>query len=138
MNLFDVFRKSKKTMSTVPSSASLGRMWACAVKFAPWKEDWYDVKIAETDIREAWVRDGIAHVESTARNPFNKCDPISLRGRVGHLEYVSQLGYWIGFFETKKDAEDAYRLFAAGLVQQIESASARLGLAGEKRPLPRA
>ena len=123
-----MFKKSKKSMSSTPSSASLGRMWACIVKFVPGQEDWYDVKIAETDIREAWVRDGITRVESTAQNPFNKCDPISLRGPVGHLECVSQFGYWIGFFETKKDAEDRYRLFAVGLVQQIASASARLGL----------
>jgi len=125
MNLLDMFRKSK---SSDPSLASLGKMWACAVKFAPSAEVWYDVKIAETDIREAWVRDGTTRVESTARNPFNKGDPVSLRGPVGRLEYVPHLNYWIGFFETKKDAEDAYRLFAAGLVQQIASASAGLGL----------
>ena len=131
MNLLDMFRKSKKAMSAVSSSASLGRMWACAVKFAPWTKNWYDVKIVETDIMEAQVRDGITRVESTARNPFNKGDPISLRGPVGHLEYVSQLGYWIGFFETKKDAEDAYRTFAVGLIQQIKSASAILDLSDE-------
>lgn len=128
MNLLDMFRKSKKALSSTASSASLGKMWVCIVKFAPEKEDWYDVKITETDIREAWIRDGITYVESTARNPFNKYDPISLRGQVGHLEYVSQADYWIGFFETKKDAEDVYRLFADGLVQQITSMSARLNL----------
>ena len=101
------------------------------MKFAPWKEDWYDVKIVETDIIEAQVRDGTTNVESTARNPFNKSDPISLRGQVGHLEYVAQLSYWIGFFETKKDAEDAYRIFAAGLIQQIESMSTRLSLSSD-------
>jgi len=120
MNLFDVFKKSKKSgMET----ASLGKLWVCVVNFAPWKEDWYGVKIIETDIIEARARDGITYVESTARNPFNMCDPVSLRGQVGHLDYVSQLNYWIGFFETKKDAEDTYRLFAAALVQHIESAS---------------
>ena len=128
MNLLDMFRKSKNVLSSTPSSPSLGKMWVCTVKFAPWTENWYDVKIAETDIKEAWMRDGTTRVESTARNPFNKCDPVSLRGPVGHLEYVSQLDYWIGFFETKKDTEDAYCRFAAGLVQQITSASARLGL----------
>ena len=125
MNLLDMFRKSK---SSDPSSASLGKMWVCTVKFAPSADVWYDVKIAETDIREAWMCDGITHVVSTAQNPFNKCDPVSLRGQVGHLEYVSQLGYWIGFFETKKNAEDVYCLFAAGLVQQITSVSTRLSL----------
>lgn len=129
MNLLDMFRKSK--MSAVPSSASLGRMWACAVVFAPWKEVWYDVKIIETDIMEAQMRHGIAYVESMAKNPFNTGDPIPLRGPVGRLEYVLQSNQWIGFFETKKDAELAYRVFAAGLIQQIESASARLGLSGE-------
>jgi hypothetical protein len=131
MNLLDMFRKSKKAMSAVSSSASLGSMWACAVKFAPWKKDWYGVVIVETDIIEAQARDGITRVESTAQNPFSRCDPISLRGQVGHFEYVSQLGYWIGFFETKKDAEDAYRTFAVGLIQQIKSASAILDLSDE-------
>lgn len=131
MNLLDMFKKSKNALSSVPSSSSLGRLWACVVKFAPWKDDWYDVKIMETDIIEAQVRGGTTHVESTARNPFNTGDPISLHGQVGHLEYVAHLGHWIGFFETKKDAELAYRVFAAGLIQQIESASARLGLSGE-------
>lgn len=128
MNLLDMFRKSKNVLSSGTSSASLGKMWACTVKFAPSAEVWYDVKIAETDIREAWIRDGTTHVESTAQNPFNKGDPVSLRGQVGHLEYVPQFGYWIGFFETKKNAEDAYCLFATGLVQQITSVSTRLGL----------
>ena len=125
MNLFDIFKKSKKGGVT---TASLGKLWFCAVNFAPWKEDWYGVKIAETDIIEACVRDGTTHVESTAQNPFNKCDPVSLRGQIGHLEYVSQFGYWIGFFETKKDAEDAYCLFTAALVQRIESTSSGLGI----------
>ena len=133
MNLLDMFRKSKNALSSIPSSASLGRLWACVVKFAPWKDDWYDVKIMETDIIEAQMRNGTTHVESTARNPFNKGDPISLRGQVGHLEYVTHLGYWIGFFETKKDAEDAYRIFAASLIQQIESASTGLSLSSETK-----
>lgn len=125
MNLFDIFKKSKKGGEV---TASLGKLWFCTVKFAPWKDDWYGVKIAETDIEEAWVRDGTTHVVSTTRNPFDKRDFTKLRGKVGHLEYVSQLGYWIGFFETKKDAEDAYRLFAAALVQRIESTSSGIGI----------
>ena len=130
MNLLDMFRKSKKSQTP---TAYLDKLWVCAVKFTPWNEDWYGAEIMETDIKEAWVRDGTAYVESTARNPFNKCDPISLRGPVGCLEYVSQSDQWIGFFETRKDTEDAYRRFAAGLVQQIESASAKLGLSGEAK-----
>ncbi len=128
MNLLDMFRKSKKASPPTQPSASLGRMWACTVKFAPSADVWYDVKIAETDIMEAWVRDETMRVESTARNPFNKGDPVSLRGPVGHLEYVSQLDYWIGFFETVDEAKEEYRKFAAGLVQQIKSISAKVGL----------
>lgn len=128
MKLLDLFRKSKKALPSATSLASLGKMWVCIVKFAPSADVWYDVKIAETDIVEAWVRDGTTHVVSTAKNPYSKGDPMSLRGKVGHLEYVQQMGYWNGFFETKKDAEDEYRLFVSSLVHQIMSASARIGL----------
>ena len=130
MNLLDMFRKSKKSQTP---TASLGKLWVCAVKFSPWDDDQYGAEIAETDIKEAYVRNGEPQVESFMKNPFNKCDPITLRGPVGHLEYVSQSGQWIGFFETKKDAEAAYRQFAANLMQKIESASAKLGLSGETK-----
>jgi len=123
MNLLDMFKKSKKGHML---TASLGQLWVCAVKFEPWKKDWYDVKIMETDIKEAYVRHDEMQVESTTQNPFNKHDPITLHGPVGRLEYASWSYQYVGFFETRKAAEDAYRLFATGLVQQIESTSSEL------------
>ena len=120
MNLLDIFKKSKKTSP----SCYLGKMWALAVKFTPWAKSWYGVVIAETDITEAYVRNGETQVVSSMRNPFNKGDSVSLRGPVGHLEYVSpSLSYqWIGFFETKDEAKEEYRRFADALVAKIESA----------------
>lgn len=125
MNLLDLFRKSKKA-----SAMSLGKMWLCAVKVEPWEvKNWYDVAIVEADVTGAYVRsNGEQRIESSVGNPFSKYDTTQMCGPVGHLEYVQRPCQWIGFFNTKEDAEDAYSKFVASFMQQIESATAKLNL----------
>ena len=115
-------------------------MWACAVKCRLWSDPGrrYGVVIAKTDVTEAYARDGEARVVSSMRNPFNKCVPVSLRGPVGRLEYVSQSDIWVGFFETEDEAKEEYGRFADALVDEIESASAELDIPGETGRAPSA
>lgn len=123
MNLFDVFRKSKKASA----SCHLGSMWACVVKCKPRPDSgyWYDVVIKNVGIVEAFVHGDETRVTSDERNPFS-ISPICLAGPVGHLEYVKSLHVWIGFFGTEDEVKEKYRLFAADLERQIETASRRL------------
>lgn len=132
MNLLDIFRKSKKGRT---STVSLGKMWLCAVKVEPWEvKNWYDVAIVEADVTGAYVHsNGEQRIESSIGNPFSKYDTTQMCGPIGHLEYATRLCQWVGFFNEKKDAEDAYRKFVAKFMQQIETATAKLSLSDEAK-----
>lgn len=100
-------------------------MWLCAANFALHKltkPDWHDVIIKEVGIKEARViRDGM-YVESTERNQFNFGDPICFRGYVSRMTYNDECkSYFVGFFETKEEAVDAYRELAKKLIDDITS-----------------
>jgi hypothetical protein len=128
MSLLDMFKKSKEktTSESAPVVASLGKMWVCVVKFEPWNDDWYDVMIKNVDICEVCMRGKDTSVTSLEHNPFKSARGIPLNGKIKQLNYISHENQWVGFFDTKEQAEDAYRKLASSLVDRIESVSSRL------------
>lgn len=136
MNLLDVFRRSKKASSP----DYLGRMWTCVVRYRPWNARGrrYSVSVKNVGIVEAYAGGGETRVTSDEQNPFGDDNPIRLAGPVGRLGYVNQANRWIGFFETEDEAKEGYRRFADGLLSEIKSASAGLGLPGETGKTPSA
>ena len=136
MNLFDVFRRSKKASSP----GYLGGMWACAVKFEPAFKPGrrYGAVVKNVGIVEAFARDGKKYVTSDERDPFGDGVFGILAGPVGYLKYSASSHTWIGFFETEDEAKEGYRRFADALLSEITSASAGLGLPGETGKAPSA
>lgn len=126
MSLLDIFRKSREKTSSASTSTvpSLGKMWVCVVKFEPWNDDWYDVMIKNVDISEAYMRGKDVSVTSLETDPFNS--PVKLYGKVGRLEYNQSSSRWVGFFDAKEKAEDAYRKLVSSLVDHIESMSRKV------------
>jgi hypothetical protein len=120
MKLLNRLLKTKK-----PDENTIGSMWLCAANFAihNWTEpNWHGVMVKEVGIEQACIlRDGM-FVESTERNPFNFGDPARLRGYVGRMTWNDgRQSYFVGFFETKEEAEDAYRKLAKKLIDDIMS-----------------
>jgi len=120
MKLLNLLLKRKK-----PADETIGSMWLCAANFALHnltKPDWHGVLVKEVGISEARVlRNGI-YVESTERNSFNFGDPVGFRGYVGRMTYNDEgKNYFVGFFETREEAVDAYRGLAKKLIDDIVS-----------------
>lgn len=104
---------------------TIGSMWLCAANFAVnnWTEpNWHGVMVKEVGIKEARVlRDGM-FVESTERNPFNFGDPVCFRGYVGRMTFNNERkSYFVGFFEAREEAVDAYSKLAKKLIDDISS-----------------
>ena len=120
MKLLNRLLKTRK-----PDEETIGSMWLCAANFAvhDWtKPNWCGVVVKEVGIKQAYMlRDGM-FVESTERNPFNFGDCICFRGYVGRMTWNGERqSYFVGFFETKEEAENAYRELAKKLIDDIAS-----------------
>ena len=120
MKLLNRLLKTRK-----PDKETIGSMWLCAANFAihNWTEpNWHGVVVKEVGIKQACVlRDGM-FVESTERNPFNFGDCIDFRGYVGKMTWNRERqSYFVGFFETREEAENAYRELATKLIDDIAS-----------------
>ncbi len=120
MKFLNRLLKTKK-----PDEKTIGSMWLCAANFAVYnwtKPNWCDVVVKEVGIEQAYMlRDGM-FVESTERNPFNFGDPVCFRGYVGRMTWNDERkSYFIGFFETREEAVDAYSKLAKKLIDDISS-----------------
>ena len=104
---------------------AIGSMWLCAANFDVRnfaKSNWCDVLVKEVGIKEAYMRQDGMFVESTERNQFNLGATISFRGYVGRLLWNDEnKDYFVGFFETKEDAENAYLDLVEKLTEDIAS-----------------
>lgn len=120
MKLLNRLLKTRK-----PDDETIGSMWLCAANFAVhnWtKPNWCGVIVKEVGIKQACTfRDGM-FVESTERNPFNFGDCICFRGYVGRMTFNTESkDYFVGFFASKEEAENAYRELAKKLIDDIAS-----------------
>ena len=113
------------------------------------KPNWCDVLVKEVGIKQVcMIQDGM-FVESTERNPFISDYTVCFRGYVGRLvsngecqivnpfkieekegwnAYINWVmsngkypSYFVGFFETKEDAENAYLDLVEKLTEDIAS-----------------
>ena len=111
---------------------TIGSMWLCAANFDVRnfaKPNWCDVLVKEVGIKEAYMRQDGMFVESTEPNQFNLGativnlgDPIRFHGYVGRLLWNDEnKNYFVGFFETKEDAENAYIDLVEKLTEDIAS-----------------
>lgn len=120
MKLLNRLLKARK-----PDDETIGSMWLCAANFAVhnWtKSNWHGVVVKEVGIEHAYMRRDGMYVESTERNPFNFGDCIRFRGYVGRMEFNTEnKDYFVGFFESKEEAENAYRELAKKLIDDITS-----------------
>ena len=121
MKLLDLLLKKKKP----EAKDTIGSLWLCAAKFAVdnlLKDGWHDVMIKEVGITHAEVfrnRDG-TWVESTEYVPFGWGYTVPFRGSLGRMAFNEDQGnYFVGFFETKEEAEAAYRGLAKKIIDDI-------------------
>ena len=116
---------NKLLKTKAPDEKTIGSMWLCAVNFAVhnWTEpNWHDVLVKEVGIEQAYMRRNGIYVESTERNLFNFGDPVCFRGYVGQMTFNNENKcYFVGFFETKEEAENAYHELAEKLIDDIAS-----------------
>lgn len=135
MKLLNRLLKTKK-----PDGNTIGSMWLCAANFAVhnWTEpNWHGVVVKEVGVKEARALLDGTYVESTERNPFNFGDPTRFRGYVGRMTWNRERGdYFVGFFETREEAEDAYRELAEKLVDDIVSKIPIRGVGRRTRGTP--
>ena len=108
-----------------PNDETIGSMWLCATNFAVcnWtKPNWHGAVVKEVGIKHAYMRPDGMYVESTERNPFNFGDCICFRGYVGKMMFNTEnKDYFVGFFESKEEAENAYHKLAKKLIDDIVS-----------------
>jgi len=120
MKLLNRLLKTRKL-----NDETIGSMWLCAANFAVYnwtKPNWHGVLVKEVGIENACIRRDGMYVESTERNPFNFGDPICFRGYVGRLTFNNEnKSYFVGFFESRDEAENAYRELAKKLIDDIVS-----------------
>ena len=111
---------------------TIGSMWLCAANFNVsnfTKPNWCDVLVKEVGIKEAYMRQDGMFVESTERNQsnlgatiINLGATISFRGYVGRLAWNEEnKNYFVGFFETKEEAKNAYLDLVEKLIKDLAS-----------------
>lgn len=130
---------------------TIGSMWLCAANFDIHnftKPNWCEVLVKEVGIKQARMIQGGMFVESIEHNPFISDYTVCFRGYVGRLAsngecqivdsfktedevwnaYISKVksngkypSYFVGFFETKEEAENAYLDLVEKLTEDIAS-----------------
>ena len=102
---------------------TIGSMWLCAANFNVsnfTKPNWCDVLVKEVNITYAEMVRGSMFVASTEYNPFSSGMPF--RGCVGRLAWNEEnKNYFIGFFETKEEAKNAYLDLVEKLIKDLAS-----------------
>lgn len=106
MGLFNIFKKKKKMSIKELYAPVLDEMWVCAFNFCPWDEDKYKVFFKKVKIvRAEATKEGI-WVKSDEPYPFESACTDDVM--CGYIDKIDCRWYWIGFFETKEEAEKAY------------------------------
>ena len=118
MKLFDIFKKRKKLTIKELYAPVLAKMWVCVFNFCPWDVEEHDVVFKKVNIVKASADEKGIFVESDKQDPFTRYDKERLRG---YIDRITLSWHWVGFFETKEEAEKAYNELMKKWVAVIES-----------------
>lgn len=118
MKLFDIFKKRKKLTIKELYAPVLDKMWVCVFNFCPWDVEEHDVVFKKVTIVKASADEKGIFVESDEQDPFTRYDKERLRG---YIDRITSSWHWVGFFETKEEAEKAYNELMKKWVAVIES-----------------
>ena len=118
MKLFNIFKKRKKLTLKELYAPVLDEMWVCVFNFEPWDVKAHDVVFKKVNIVKASADEKGIFVESDEQDPFDKYDKSKLRG---YIDRITSSWHWVGFFETKEEAEKAYNELMKKWIGVIES-----------------
>ena len=122
MGMLDIFRKRRKVTAEDLRklySQVIDRMWVCVVRFRPWDKEEHDVVFKEVDIVKAEATPNGILVEADERDPFREYETSS--NLTGYLDRFTHNWHWVGFFETKAQAENSYNAMMDEWIGVIQS-----------------
>lgn len=118
MKLFNIFKKQKKMTIKELYAPVLDKMWVCVFNFSPWDVKEHGVVFKKVNIIKACADEKGIFVESDERDPFTMYEKERLRG---YIDHITSSWHWVGFFETKEEAEKAYNDLMKKWIGVIES-----------------
>ena len=104
MKLFNLFKRQKKMTIKKSFAPVLDKMWVCVINFQPWNPERHEVVFKEVSIVKACADESGIYVESDEKHSTS--DYQELNGYIDKI--TSRFDHWVGFFETKGEAEQAY------------------------------
>ena len=118
MKLFDIFKRQKKMTTKELDAPVLDKMWVCVINFQPWDTTRHEVVFKEVNIIKALANEKGILVESNESDPFDYEPKAPV---YGYVDKITACRHWVGFFETKGAAEQAYNKLMKEWIRVIET-----------------
>lgn len=125
--MFGIFKRRKKMTIKELYAPVLDEMWMCAFDFKPWEPGDFKVTVKKVRITSAQAsRDGIWVVSD---------EPIpgwQTKKYEGYIDKITASVEWVGFFETKEQAEAEFNKLMDKWVSEMESRKFGKGTGNDK------
>lgn len=125
--MFGIFKRRKKLTIKEIYAPVLDEMWMCAFDFRPCDPEDFKVIVRKVRITSAQAsRDGIWVVSD---------EPIpgwQMKKYAGYIDRITEQCGWVGFFETKEQAETEFNKMMDKWVSEMESRKFGKGTGNDK------
>ena len=114
--MFGIFKRKKKMTIKELYAPVLDEMWMCAVNFTPWDSEDFRVTVKKVRITSAQAsRDGIWVVSDETIPGWET------KKYAGYIDKIGEHYGWVGFFETKEQAETEFNKMMDKWISEMES-----------------
>lgn len=114
--MFGIFKRQKKMTIKDLYAPVLDEMWMCAFDFKPWEPEDFKVTVKKVRVTAAQAsRDGIWVVSDKTIPGFET------RKYEGYIGKITSSIEWVGFFETKGQAEAEFNRMMDKWASEMES-----------------
>jgi hypothetical protein len=125
--MFEIFKRKKKMTIKELYAPVLDEMWMCAFNFTPWDPEDFRVTVKKVRIISAQANLGGIWVMSDETIPGWQTKKYE-----GYIDKITASVEWVGFFETKEQAETEFNKMMDKWISEMESRKFGKGTGNDK------